>query len=285
MELSDLKVFLAIAEERNISRAAERLGYVQSNVTARIRKLEEELGLPLFYRHPKGVTLTDKGVTFGEYAKNILNLSEEAVQVVKETEFPSGPLAIGVVDSVTCLDFMDTLAEFQRRYPDVSLSIWSGTSSDLLTKVLDHQLDGAFVIGEFDSPYLVSEHIQREELTLVTPPHMRGFPDLSQTRWAVSPAGCPFRRALEAWLRSEGVSFDNIIEFSSLETLIGCVRSGLAATLLPASVLAVDYSAFGSFPIPEQYRYTQTCLIRRKDRYSSKAFVAFSKLILDSMAV
>ncbi|WP_258168297.1 LysR family transcriptional regulator [Paenibacillus sp. AR247] len=80
MELSDLKVFLAIAEERNISRAAERLGYVQSNVTARIRKLEEELGLPLFYRHPKGVTLTDKGVTFSEYAKNILNLSEEAVQ-------------------------------------------------------------------------------------------------------------------------------------------------------------------------------------------------------------
>ncbi|AJY75178.1 LysR family transcriptional regulator [Paenibacillus beijingensis] len=283
MELSDLKVFLTITEEGNISRAAERLGYVQSNVTARIRKLEAELGIPLFHRHPKGVTLTEKGVTFSEYAHTILNLSAEAVKVVQETSFPSGPLVIGVVETVTCLNFMNALAEYQSRYPDVSLSIWTGNSPDLLVKVLNHQLDGAFVIGDLKSPNLVAENIQNEELKLITQQFGDEYPDLANTRWAVSPKGCPFRHILEEWLRSEGISLVNTIEISSLETLISCVRSGLAATLLPASVLTGEYAQFGANPIPEKYRYTQTNLIRRKDRYASKAFTAFSKMIRETL--
>ena len=283
LELSDLKVFVEIAKEGSISRAAESLGYVQSNVTARIRKLEDELGVPLFYRQPKGVTLTDKGEIFKEYAHTILNLSSEAVTRVKETSYPSGPLAIGVVDSITCLNFIDVLADYQHRYPDVSLSIWTGNSPDLLDKVLNHQLDGAFVIGNFDSPYLIVENIQDEEIKLISQSSGDEYPDLANTRWAVSPIGCPFRRILEEWLQGEGISLGNFIEFSSLETLIGCVRSGLAATVMPASALTGVYSQLGAFPVPEKYRYTQTSLVRRKDRYSSKAFTAFSQLMRESM--
>ncbi|WP_426448305.1 LysR family transcriptional regulator [Paenibacillus sp. S-38] len=283
LELSDLKVFLTIMEEGNISNAAKRLGYVQSNVTARIRKLEDELGVLLFQRHPKGVTLTDKGVIFSEYAHTITNLSAEAVKMVQETSYPSGPLAIGVVDTVTCLNFMNSLAEYQGLYPDVSLSIWTGNSPDLLTKVLNHQLDGAFVFGDVKSPHLIADEIQSEEIKLITRQPNDEFPDLANTRWAVSPNGCPFRQILEGWLRSEGISLVNMIEISSLETIVSCVRSGLAATLLPASVLTGEYTDFGIYSIPEKFRYSQTSLVRRKDRYASRAFTAFSKLIRESL--
>jgi DNA-binding transcriptional LysR family regulator len=282
VELSDLKVFLSIAEEGNISRAAQRLGYVQSNVTNRIRKLEAELGISLFHRHPKGVTLTEKGVTFSEYAHTILNLSAEAMKVVREKSLPSGPLAIGIVETITCNNFMNALADYQNQFPDVTLSIWTDNSSDLITKVLNHQLDGAFVIGDFKSPHLESEIIQNEEIKLVTQQTDDEYPDLRKLRWAISPKGCPFRQILEEWLHSEGLSLVNTIEISSLETLISSVRSGLAATLLPASILSGEYSQFGTHSIPQKYRYTQTRLVRRKDRYASKAFTTFLKTIRES---
>jgi DNA-binding transcriptional LysR family regulator len=279
VELTDLNVFLSIAEEGNISRAAERLEYVQSNVTARLRKLESELGVPLFLRHPKGVTLTDKGIAFREYALTIVNLSEEAVRVVQETSFPSGPLAIGVVETITCGNFMNALSDFQTQYPRVSLSILTGTSSELLSKVHNHQLDGAFVTGEIHSPHLIMEYRVQDEIKILTKHKEETYPDLTTTKWAVSPKGCPFRSILEAWLHSEGISLVNTIEISSLETLLSCVRSGLASTLLPKSVLTGEYELLGTYSIPSEFRFTETSLIRRKDRFSSKAFTAFVELV------
>ncbi|MCM3273563.1 LysR family transcriptional regulator [Paenibacillus elgii] len=279
MELTDLKMFAVIAEEGSISRAAERLGYVQSNVTARIRKLESELGVPLFHRHPKGVVLTEKGSAFRDYALTILNLSEEAVRAVRETDYPSGPLAIGVVETVNCRNLMKALADFQTRYPGVSLSIMTGTSADLLAKLLNHQLDGTFVTGEIDSSKLVFEHTAKDELRLLTRTTGEAYPDLAHTKWAVSPKGCPFRAVLEVWLRSEGIPLANMLEVSSLETLLSCVRSGLAATLLPQSVLSGEFEELGSYPVPEAFRYTTTSFVRRNDGFSSKACAAFVEMV------
>jgi LysR family transcriptional regulator, cell division regulator len=288
VELTDLKIFIKIAEEGSISRAAERLDYVQSNVTARIRKLEYELCVPLFHRHPKGVTLTEKGAALREYAHKILTLTDEAVQAVQEPDYPAGPLAIGVVETVTCGNFMHALSEFQTEHPRVSLSLSTGHSQQLLSKVFNHELDGAFVTGPIQSSQLIFDYTVQDEVVLLThtpgdtfPDHTAGdqYPDLSTTKWAVSPHGCPFRSILEEWLKSEGIALTNLIEISSLETLLSCVKSGLAATLLPASVLTGSYKELGVYPIPERFRFTQTSLIRRHDRFCSKAFTAFVDMI------
>lgn len=278
MELTDLKVFLKIAEEGNITRAAEQLGYVQSNVTARVKKLENELGVPLLNRHSSGVTLTEKGRTFRDYACTILNLSEEAVRAVQETPFPSGSLTIGVVDTVHCGHFIKSLSDYQTMYPDVTLSLLTGSSSELITQVLNYQLDGAFVTGNIP-PKLVADYIEEDEVKLLTKSKEQPFPDLAVTKWAVAPAGCPFRSILERWLLSEGIPMTNMIEVSSLETQLGIVQSGLAATLLPTSVLSGEFANMGSFSIPEAFRHTSTSLIRRNDRFRNKAFSAFTELV------
>lgn len=278
MELTDLKVFLRIAEEGNITRAAEQLGYVQSNVTARVKKLENELGVPLLNRHSSGVTLTEKGRTFRDYACTILNLSEEAVRAVQETPYPSGSLTIGVVDTVHCGHFIKSLSDYQTMYPDVTLSLLTGSSSELITQVLNYQLDGAFVTGNIP-PKLVADYIEEDEVKLLTKSKEQPFPDLAVTKWAVAPAGCPFRSILERWLLSEGIPMTNMIEVSSLETQLGIVQSGLAATLLPTSVLSGEFANMGSFSIPEAFRHTSTSLIRRNDRFRNKAFSAFTELV------
>lgn len=279
MELTDLKVFLTVAEEGNITGAAERMDYVQSNVTARIRKLESELGVPLFHRHPKGVTLTDKGIVFRDYASSIVHMSDEAVRAVQETPYPSGPLCIGVVDTLNCGSLMRALSSFQTQHPNVSLTLLTGASSELLDQVLNYKLDGAFVTGDYPSSKLVSEYATQDELQLLTPNTGDTYPDLATLKWAVSPKGCPFRSILEQWLQSEGLSLVNMIEISSLETLLSCVQAGLASTLLPASVLRGDYELLGAYSVPEPFRYTKTSLIRRNDRFTSKAFTVFAEMV------
>ncbi|MFE5318970.1 LysR family transcriptional regulator [Paenibacillus sp. NPDC056579] len=279
MELTDLKVFVTVAEEGNISGAAQRMDYVQSNVTARIRKLESELGVPLFHRHPKGVSLTDKGVVFREYAASIVQMSDEAVRAVQDTPYPSGPLCIGVVDTLNCGSLMRALSSFQSRHPEVSLTLLTGPSGDLLDMVLSHKLDGAFVTGDYPPAKLLCEHATRDELRLLTPLTGDEYPDLAALKWAVSPKGCPFRAILEQWLQSIGLALDNIIEISSLETLLSCVRAGLASTLLPASVLNGDDGTIGVYPVPEPFRYTKTSLVRRNDRFTSKAFTVFAEMV------
>ncbi|TDF94775.1 LysR family transcriptional regulator [Paenibacillus piri] len=279
MELTDLKVFVAIAEEGGISRAAERLDYVQSNVTARLRKLEEELGVSLFHRLPKGVALTEKGMVFREYAVQILHLSEEAAKAVQETDEPNGSLTIGVVETVTCGHFMQILSDYQARYPHVTLTLVTGQSFELLEKLLNHQLDGAFLIGEIQSTKLIVEYQEKDELKWLGQQKEAATPDLSAVKWAVSPKGCPFRNILEEWLRSEGITSIPVIEISSLETLLSCVRSGLASTLLPASVLTGGYEQLSAYSIPEKFRRTTTSLVRRQSRFSHKAFQAFADMV------
>ncbi|UUZ79578.1 LysR family transcriptional regulator [Paenibacillus sp. P26] len=274
MELSDLKVFVAVAEEGGVTRAAQRLDYVQSNVTARIRNLEAEIGVSLFHRHPKGVTLTEKGTDFREYALTILNLAEEAVKAVRETDEPSGSLAIGVVETVTCGNFMNALSDYQTRYPGVTLSLSTGTSPELLAKLANRQLDGAFVTGEFDSSKFISDYEIQDHVHLITKKNDGASPSLSHRTWAVFPKGRPFRAITEEWLHSVGLTPGNVIEISTLETLLSCVRSGLAFTLLPISVVGSD-PLLSDHPVPDQFSYTKTNLIRRKDRFNSKTLAAF----------
>jgi DNA-binding transcriptional LysR family regulator len=121
MELSDLRVFQAIAEESSISGAAKRLDYVQSNVTARLRKLEDELGVLLFYRSVKGIMITEKGVIFRQYADSILQMADESIKVLQDHDKPAGTLRIGVVETVTCGNFMNLISTYQSKYEQVSL--------------------------------------------------------------------------------------------------------------------------------------------------------------------
>ncbi|WP_163853089.1 LysR family transcriptional regulator [Paenibacillus elgii] len=283
MELTDLRMVLAIMKEGSITGAAKKLDYVQSNVTARIRKLEAELGTQLFHRSLKGVVPTEKGLLFCQYASDILNMVEEAAVAVKEPDHPCGPLRIGVVETIaSSAFFIHALSEFQRKYPEVSLSLINGTSSQNYEMVLDRRLDGAFLTGQYDiSPLQVAYEIQEEVFLLASALRKEGFSplEIANATWVVFPKGCPLRAANEDWLQDEGISSKNLIEVSTLDTMLNCVRAGIGYTFLTEAVVDTDDERLRIHTVPEPYRFLTTRLVSRKEQFRSKAFAAFADCV------
>src|SRR5258708_7186931 len=144
MELSDIQTFAAVARTGGITRAAEVLNTVQSNVTQRVKALEAEIGTPLFERHSRGMTLTGAGRRLLPYAQRMAALSREAVLAARDDGEPKGPLAIGSMETTAAVRLPSLLAHFPRRFPPVRLSLRTAPSADLVSAGLDGTLDGAF---------------------------------------------------------------------------------------------------------------------------------------------
>src|SRR5262245_49858265 len=143
MELSDLLTFSTVARLGGITRAADELNTVQSNVTQRVKALEAEVGTALFERHSRGMTLTGAGRRLLPYAERMAALSREALLAARDDGEPKGPLAIGSMETTAAVRLPALLAGFHRRFTAVDLSLHTAPTADLITSVLDGSLDGA----------------------------------------------------------------------------------------------------------------------------------------------
>src|SRR5436305_13308243 len=168
MELTDLVTFSAVARSGGITRAADELNTVQSNVTQRVKALEAEIGTALFERHSRGMTLTGAGRRLLPYAQRMAALSREALLAARDDGEPKGPLAIGSMETTAAVRLPSLLAEFHRRSPAVKLSLRTSTTADLVAGVLNGTFDGAFVAGPIEPSVIDSTVGVREGLVLVT---------------------------------------------------------------------------------------------------------------------
>lgn len=278
-----MKVFLAVAEEGSITKAAQRLGYVQSNVTARIHQLESELHTKLFYRHRRGVQLTPLGDTILPYAKKILNLCQQMQALVQDDSNPSGPLRIGSMETTSAIRLPEIFTTYHNAYSNVELVLVTGPTADLLRAVLDYQIDGAFVSSPIDHPDIVQEASVQEELVLIAnkTEALRLPLCIQEHKLLVFRNGCSYRMQLEKWLNDEGIFPKNVMEFGTLDGIVGCVRAGLGVSLIPKSVVQhFSYSdKIAYYPIPEKYRFVKTVFIRRKDALVTPALRRFVETV------
>src|SRR3954469_922412 len=203
MELSDLVTFSAVARTGGVTRAAEELNTVQSNITQRVKALEAEIGTPLFERHSRGMTLTGAGRRLLPYAQRMAALSREAFLAAREDGEPKGPLAIGSMETTAAVRLPSLLAQFHRRFPAVQLSLRTATTADLVAGVLDGTFDGALVAGPIEHGELASTVAFREELVLVTARRWKNLAELragtpeSGPTALVFRTGCTYRQRLE----------------------------------------------------------------------------------------
>ncbi|MEU1949244.1 LysR substrate-binding domain-containing protein, partial [Streptomyces sp. NPDC020125] len=198
MELSDLRIFLTVARTQGITRAAQELHTVQSNVSARIHALEKELGAPLFRRHARGVALTNAGEQLLPYAERISRLVDDARHVIGDETDPCGPLRIGSLETTAGLRLPPVLAAFTEDCPRVDFSLITGPTEQLVRDVLDYQLDGALVSGPLRRPDMVETPVFEERLVLVTARRVAN-PDavMRDPKILVLRTGCSYRRRLE----------------------------------------------------------------------------------------
>src|SRR5271166_512860 len=226
VDASDLKLFLTVARTGSISRAAQELNTVQSNVTARLRALEERLETVLLERSHRGVILTAAGQRLLPYAECVGHLLDDANRAVRDDGQPAGPLVIGSLETTAALRLSPLLAHFAQTYPAVDLSLRTGTSCELIAQVLGRVLDGAFVCGPVDHSDLTAETMFAEELAILTAPSVADMASLlakNDVKIIVLRAGCSYRLILEGWLARRGIVGVRVMEFGTLETIVNCV--------------------------------------------------------------
>ena len=280
MDAGDLKIFAAVARCGGMNRAAETLNTVQSNVTARIRVLEAEIGSPLFDRHSRGVTLTAAGRRLLPHAQSILRMLDEARRAASEDGKPRGTLTVGSLETTAALRLAPVLSRFVAAFPDVDLVLRTGTTCELVDEVLARRLEGAFVCGPVVHAELEAETVFEEELVLLAAPHVqstRAALGGGDVRIVVLRAGCSYRQRLEGVLAKRGVQAPRLLEFGTLEAIFRCVSAGLGVTLLPRSLLdrVWEKAAVSVHELPKPEAHVQTLFVRRRDAFASSALLAF----------
>ena len=289
MDAADLRVFEAVARIGSMSKAALELNTVQSNVTARIRALEAELGTALFERSSRGVTLTAAGQRLLPYAGRVGRLLADARRAARDAGEPSGPLVIASLETTAALRLSSLLAAFAGAYPEVELSLRTGTSRELVDAVLDRGADGAFVCGPVAHPDLLVEPFFREELVFLTAPSVTGLAELAgqrDLRIVVLRAGCSYRLHLEAWLARRGIVGLRLLELGTIEAILGCVAAGLGVTLLPSALVGSlrEPGRVAVHPLPPSEGAVETVFVRHREAYASSALRAFLDLARPTLA-
>lgn len=286
MDAGDLRVFEAVARLGGMNRAAHELNTVQSNVTSRIRILEKEVGVPLFKRHSRGVTLTNAGERLLPYAMKVAGLLTDAKRAVKEDGRPKGPLRIGSLETTAAYRLPPLISRYGSSYPAVDLSLKTATNLGLIEDVLNHELDGAFVCGPLDHPDLNQTVVFHEELVIATAVGRKKFSstvDNGALKILVKGQGCAYRERLEDMLARRSINISRI-EFGTLDAIVGCVAAGLGETLLPQSVLApaVKDKRVEIHRLPPAESKVETLFVTRRDAYVSRALAAFLEIALSA---
>ncbi|MFJ3482186.1 LysR family transcriptional regulator [Pseudomonas sp. NPDC090202] len=280
MDVIDLKVVEAVARHGSMNKAASELNTVQSNVSARIRTLEEELGVTLFQRSAKGVQVTPAGRRVLPYAARLAKLLADAAAAARDDGQPSGVLEIGTLETTLALRLPLLIARFAKAWPDVRPLVRTGTTQSLIQDVVDCKLEGAFVAGPVSHPDLHSETMFREELVLVTSRAVRTLETvraISHLKTVVFRVGCSYRQRLDALLASQGIVAPEPLEFGSIEAIIACVSAGVGITLLPRGVVAAAWQEgrVAVHEIPPAFAQVETVFVRRLDGHFSSALASF----------
>ena len=286
MDLHELRIFSVVAREGSFTKAAAVLHTVQSNVTARIKHLETEVGTALLVRRKQGVLLKPAGKTLLEHAAKILRLSDDALKAVKDSPEPHGMLHLGSMEATAAYRLPPILADFNKQFPSVDISLSTGTTAELVQGVLSYELEGAFVAGGRNNPELQEDSLFKEGLVLLSGRQIKNFDALMEfiptKPLLVFRTGCFFRLTLEQWLAEQGKMPLKVMELGTLDGILGCVAAGMGTTIMPRAVVEGNSlrKRLICHRFPSEKAQLETVFIRRKDGHLTstlRAFLAVSR--------
>jgi len=265
MDSNLLKVFVTVADMQSISLAAKQLKFAQSNVTARIKQLEKNVGHNLFHRVPKGVILTQAGERLYGHAVEIVRKIEQALLDIKNIDH-QGDLRIGSTDSNAVTRIVPFLSQLHQDYPKMQLTLFTETTDVITQMLVDFKVDMAFITGQPTHPDLVVLN-QFEERMVILEPKMGGVPNVILS----FKKGCAYNSFLQNHLEQQGNYDYKTLEFGSLETILGCVKVGMGMTALPMSIVKkLGYAEqLKIIQLDPNIACLPTCMVCRKDAVPS----------------
>jgi DNA-binding transcriptional LysR family regulator len=246
-----LETFCAAADVGSLTRAAERLHTTQPAITRQMRTLERELGVVLLTRTSRGVALTPAGAAVLEHARAAI----AAVQAARQAAAQEGHarvkrlrVAAGLMATQYLLP--PVVAAFQRRHPDVEVSLQPVHQRVALERLLGYQVDAAVIASPVRSPLVRAESILKDPLLVVSSPARIGEADDAPARLEalegktllVLAPGTGLHELVEEALRVRGVSC-RLVEHPTAETIKTAVALGMGMTILPASAVKEELGA------------------------------------------
>jgi DNA-binding transcriptional LysR family regulator len=265
IDLESLKIFRTVVNEGGVVRAANKLNRVQSNVTTRIRQLEEHLGTRLFRREGRSIRLSAEGHTLLVYADRLLRLADEAVSEMRSGK-PKGAFRLGSLESTAGSRLAPILSRYHTLYPDVVVELATGTAGGLITRVMNFELEAAFVSEPFTAPGLEARPVFEERLVLVTSkaiPRVSGPADIGRSTLIAFTQGCSYRKRVEEWLGSANVMPERVLEFASYQAMIACVAAGTGFAVAPKSVLEAlrATKSIRQHALPKRFSHNRTYIV------------------------
>jgi len=259
MELRHLVYFVTVAEERNFTRASQRLRVVQSGVSAAIRALERELGTRLFERSSQRVELTDAGAALLPAARAVIDAAQAARDAVDEVRGGlRGTLRIGTLISVGFVDLPGLLGQFRTEHPGVDLRLRAAPtgSAGLARSLLDGELDVAFLSLSGRAPAGLSLRVlAAEPIVAVLPSGHRlagrdrvTLADLADEPFVDSPPGYGNRTEVDRGFAAAGLTRRVALEVADIATVQHYVRNGLGVALIPPFSITPGNGSLGTAP-------------------------------------
>ena len=268
LDLVELAIFKAVAEQGSITKAAASIHRVPSNVTTRVKQLESRLGVELFHREGRRLALSSQGQVLLSYAQRLLRLCGEA-QAAVQCNAPQGVFRLGSLESTAAARLPSILSSYHRAYPDVRLELVTGTSAALANQVRGKALEAAFVAEPFHAADLQTYLAFKEELVLISARSaqpIRTPADISCRTILAFTTGCSYRRRLEVWLGRAKIVPERIMEYGSYHAIVACAAAGGGVGVVPRSVIAAigAEEQVATTALPSNVAWAKTQLIWRQ---------------------
>lgn len=288
--LLDLPVFLTVARQGNMTKAAVLLNTVQSNVSARIKRLEDQLGATLIVRGSRKLRLTAEGEALMPFALRLEELFRDMnTQFGRDDRPQEGSIRIGAIETFAASHLVGLIAGFTERHPSAEISVQTGGTNSLWEKIVKSELDVAFVSRRANESAFFEEKIFEDELVVIARQSMVSLEDLARpenakTKILVQRSGCSFTARLSDYLREAGAPQRPMHAVGTLEGVIGSVRAGGGIAVLPRSYLnqVPGPRELSRIALPEKFRTVEIFLAVQRWKLPIRLLDAFVQECLNS---
>lgn len=289
MDLLQLEHFLAVVDEGSFTRAAERVCRTQSAISQSIKKLEEEVGAPLFARDMPEVCLTQSGKLLVDYARRIVRLRDEAVRSLDDLRrLVAGSVSVAAHESAAVYLLPAPLKSYLRAFPDIKVGIYRSRLDEIPRQVLDREVDIGFVKEEPGFRELNSVQVHMDEMVLIAAPEHPlvrrprvTVADLSHEHFVIHHScGATTQRVMRLF-DEHGCRCKVAAELWSFETIKQFVREEVGLAVVPGISVRQELKdgVLARICLPELHIPRPTRVIYRDERYLSDAARAFIHIV------
>ena len=291
MELRNLKTFIEVADSGNFTKTAAALGYSQSAITAQIKQLEAELGVPVFDRLGKSITLTHSGKILYQYAQKILDLEQDALSSIQNKEVMAGELRIAIEESLAT-SFLPALLKYYRAlHPEVDLIVKVSDFKTMLKSLKENEIDLIYTLDRlYDRSDLIRPRELDEPIHFIAPSshplakkEVVTINEIVSQPFIFTDSESNYRVDLETRLSKMGLKIRPLLEVQNTDIICRLVAKGIGLSFVPACVSKyyVDNGSISILNVPEINISMYRQLLYYKDKWQTPQMKAMISLLTE----